>query len=162
MNRLQHAAVLSLVLLTASWAGFAHADGKELYQRCAACHLPDGAGIPGSFPPLKNRIRPLLAEELGRAYLVNVINVGLIGPISIGGTAYMGVMPAQGSSYSAAEISELINFMAQELDDSPSGEGWRQFGEVEVQSILEASSAKGGHDVARARAELMAAHPKLL
>ena len=96
----------------------AETDAKQLYQRCAACHLPDGAGIPGSFPPLKNRIRQMAASELGRTYLVDVINVGLIGPISVGGESYMGVMPAQGSSYDAAKMSDLLNYMAQELDEA--------------------------------------------
>ena len=161
MKPVNQAVWLSLALLFGAGSATAQSDEKQLYQRCAACHLPDGAGVPGSFPPLKNRIQPMAANDLGRAYLVNVINVGLLGPISVGGVAYMGAMPAQGNSYSAADISALLNYMAQELDDSDSREDWRRFTESEVQQILDAGSAAGGHDTARQRAELIAAFPEL-
>jgi|TARA_E500000305_G_C4029663_1_gene244243 mono/diheme cytochrome c family protein len=152
---------LFLVLFLGAVSATAQSDAKQLYQRCAACHLPDGVGISGSFPPLKNRIRPMASSDLGRAYLVNVINVGLIGPISVGAVAYMGVMPAQGSSYTAADISDLLNYMARELDDGKSGENWRQFSESEVQQIIDRGTAEGGHDTARQRAALIAAFPEL-
>ena len=36
---------------------------KADYQRCAACHLPTGEGIPGAFPPLKGRVAKIAASD---------------------------------------------------------------------------------------------------
>jgi mono/diheme cytochrome c family protein len=45
------AALLGLLLALPATA--AAADGQQLFaHNCAACHMPDGAGIPGAFPAL--------------------------------------------------------------------------------------------------------------
>lgn len=151
------AALLSLLISAAVSAQVADA-----YTRCAACHLEDGSGIPGAFPPLKNRVAAMAASEQGRAYLVNVINVGLIGPIDIGGVRYIGVMPAQGGrSYGAKEISEVLNYAVLTLDSANVGANWTEFTLDEVQMILEESAARTGQDAAKMREELLLAYPEL-
>ena len=51
--------------LIASFAFTAGAqDGEysaDAYASCAACHLPDGVGIPGAFPPIRNRAAKIAA-----------------------------------------------------------------------------------------------------
>ena len=33
--------------------GAAHPSGEKVYlDNCAACHQPEGTGLPGAFPPL--------------------------------------------------------------------------------------------------------------
>lgn len=73
----------------------AAADGPALYKRCAACHLPTGAGVPGAYPPLKADVRALAGKAEGRRYLILAVTRGLAGPITVEGKAYRGVMPAQ-------------------------------------------------------------------
>lgn len=69
--------------------------GKVFYnQNCAACHQPDGKGVPGAFPPLANS--DYLNKDVKRA--MGVIKNGLTGPITVNGEKYNGVMPALGVS----------------------------------------------------------------
>ncbi|MGQ0619594.1 MAG: c-type cytochrome [Panacagrimonas sp.] len=87
------------------------ADGPDLtlyQQRCAACHLPDGAGVPGAFPPLAGRVDAIAADEAGRRYLVAVISKGLAGALEVDGAMYQGVMPAQ-SGLSDEQVAQLLN-----------------------------------------------------
>lgn len=69
--------------------------GKIYYsQTCAACHQPDGKGIPGAFPPVANS--DYLNKDVKRA--MSVVKNGLSGPIEVNGQKYNGVMPALGVS----------------------------------------------------------------
>lgn len=69
--------------------------GEVNFQRCVACHLVDGSGIPGAFPKLKGRLASIVQLDGGRDYLTMVVSSGLTGPITVAGSQYMGVMPAQ-------------------------------------------------------------------
>lgn len=70
-------------------------DGEQVYAaNCASCHGPAGAGIAGAFPPVDGHAAELASAS--RAYLIDVLLYGLQGPISVGGVAYDGVMPAWG------------------------------------------------------------------
>lgn len=90
--------------------GVSAGDGSNIYQRCAACHLADGAGVPGAFPPLAGRMDDMAATEQGRNYLVQVIVHGLMGAIEVEGVTYRGVMPAQ-SGLDDEAIAEVLNFL---------------------------------------------------
>jgi mono/diheme cytochrome c family protein len=59
---------------------------------CQGCHRPDGAGIPGTVPALKNHVGKFLRVPSGRAYLVQVP-----------GTAQ--------SSLTDAEVAGVLNWM---------------------------------------------------
>lgn len=114
-----------LVALTglAMGAGYtaAHAEssgpgpGAQVYgQQCAACHQPEGQGIPGSFPPLQAHAPELYAQEQGlggRSYLAHVIQSGLTGPITVEGTRYNGNMPAWGGALSKQQIADVLNYV---------------------------------------------------
>lgn len=66
--------------------------GKALYQtNCAACHQGNGAGIPGTHPPLAQTGWVLGSKEK----LINVVLKGLQDRIRVHGEVYDGVMPAQ-------------------------------------------------------------------
>jgi len=64
--------------------------GQELYVRnCFACHQLDGAGIPGTFPPLAKS--DFIAADVERA--IRVVCEGLTGDVVVNGHKYSGVMP---------------------------------------------------------------------
>src|SRR5687767_3364542 len=64
--------------------------GQELYVRnCFACHLLDGAGVPGTFPPLAKS--DYLLADVDRA--IRVVCEGLTGDVVVNGQKYSGVMP---------------------------------------------------------------------
>ena len=69
------------------------AKGEAAYlANCAACHQPNGQGLPGAFPPLagsdylKGDRKQVMAAAL----------FGLSGPITVNGVDYNGVMPSLG------------------------------------------------------------------
>ena len=82
--------------------------------RCAVCHGPQAAGIPGSFPPLHEQVVAFAKLPQGRDYLVMVVTAGLMGNLAVGGVNYNGVMPAQ-SGLSEAEVAAVLNFLASDL-----------------------------------------------
>ena len=144
-----------------SMAVSAEVPGEQEYQRCAACHLPGGEGVPGAFPPLKGRIAALARSPEGRAYLVAVVNVGLIGSVTVDGVPYMGVMPAQGSSYDAAGISRVLNYSVQSLDSSKVSADWKPFTAEEVEAFLASDAPANGNETMVLRKSLLAKYPEL-
>ena len=85
-------------------------DGAALYKRCAACHLPTGAGVPGVFPPLAADVRNLSQSAAGRRYLALVVIKGVSGPITVDGERYQGVMPPQ-PNLNDAEVASVLNYV---------------------------------------------------
>lgn len=65
--------------------------GKTAYEtNCSACHMKDGVGVPGAFPPLVKS--DYLANRVDKG--VGIILKGLSGPINVNGKEFNGVMPA--------------------------------------------------------------------
>jgi mono/diheme cytochrome c family protein len=83
-------------------------EGEAVYKRCAACHLPSGAGVPGAYPPLRGDIRALAAKPEGRRYLALVVTKGVSGPIAVEGKTFRGVMPAQ-AGLTDAQVASVLN-----------------------------------------------------
>jgi mono/diheme cytochrome c family protein len=79
--------------------------------RCAVCHGPDAAGIPGSFPALREQVTAFASTAEGRDYLVMVVTTGLMGELKVAGVTYRGVMPAQ-SGLSEADIAAVLSHLA--------------------------------------------------
>jgi mono/diheme cytochrome c family protein len=86
-------------------------DGAATYKRCAACHLPTGAGVPGAFPPLGADVRQLSQTAAGRNYLALVVIKGVSGPLTVEGKTYRGSMPAQ-ADLDDASVAALLNYVA--------------------------------------------------
>lgn len=86
-------------------------EGPTVYKRCAACHLPSGAGVPGTYPPLGTDFRALSGTAQGRRYLILVVIKGVSGPITVEGKAYRSVMPAQ-SGVDDGAIASVLNHVA--------------------------------------------------
>jgi mono/diheme cytochrome c family protein len=80
--------------------------GFEVYTAtCAGCHQAGGVGIEGTFPPLIDN-----PNVMDTAYLVDVINNGLQGEITVNGVTYNGVMPAF-STLSADEVDAIVAYI---------------------------------------------------
>jgi nitrite reductase (NO-forming) len=87
------------------------ARGKSVFERvCAACHLPDGSGVAGAFPPLANSD---FFQE--RPYeMANIVLHGRSGELVVNGQHYNGVMPAQ--DLNDDDIAAVINYINVELN----------------------------------------------
>lgn len=83
--------------------------GAKIYQRCAACHLPNGQGVPGAFPTLAGRVDKAALNDAGRDYLVMTIAAGLMGEIDVDSRKIRGFMPAQ-AGLTDADIAAVLNY----------------------------------------------------
>jgi mono/diheme cytochrome c family protein len=98
---------------TASGAGesvqavFDAAKGSDLYiANCSACHLANGEGIPGAFPPLKGSG---VVNKVDAVKHIQVVLNGMQGARA-GGVVYASAMPPFAGVLSDAEIAEIIDY----------------------------------------------------
>jgi mono/diheme cytochrome c family protein len=116
---LRHAGLGSLLLLAASIAAQrsvaaspgAARPGQAIYEaQCAACHQPDGAGAAGLAPPLRDHLAHYLTTEDGRAYLARILISGMVGPITVDGAPFNGLMPSF-AKLDDATLAETISYV---------------------------------------------------
>lgn len=80
--------------------------GKEIYMDfCVTCHLADGKGIPGTFPPLDGS--NWLTEK--RTESIHAVKYGLRGPIEVNGEEYNNVMTPLGLT--DQEVADVMNYI---------------------------------------------------
>ena len=92
--------------------------GSEVYAAvCAACHQPDGQGIPGAIPPLAKS--DFLMADAKRA--TRVLLEGLSGPITVNGKHYQGVMPKL--PLSDEQIAAVLSFVRSSFGNNGSAVG---------------------------------------
>ncbi len=87
--------------------------GQAAYlANCAACHQPDGKGLAGAFPPLRDSD---WVKKDPQAALQAVL-AGLTGKITVNGQDYNAVMPAM-SHLADADIAAILNHVMDEFND---------------------------------------------
>ena len=80
-------------------------DGQEIYKDfCAQCHLEDGKGVKGIYPPLA---KSDFLKDINRT--ISSIKYGLKGPITVNGEEYNSIMASQGLD--DEEISDVVNYI---------------------------------------------------
>lgn len=106
-------AVAVLALVLAGGGAQAESPGEEQYlHHCAACHQPDGKGIPGIFPPLAGNPVVTAEDETGvQTYLSRII-FGYHGGLIVDHQVYSGRMPPIGyrGRLNDSEILDLVNY----------------------------------------------------
>jgi len=82
--------------------------GKEIYgELCVTCHLPNGKGVPGAFPPL----HPSDWLVNKRKESIHAVKYGLKGEILVNGMSYNNVMLPLGLS--DQEVADVMNYTIQ-------------------------------------------------
>ena len=127
------------------------------YTSCAACHLADGAGIPGAFPKIRNRAASIASLGGGREYLIAVVSSGLMGPITADGVSYSGVMPGQKGALQPDAIAAALNYLVADLADDQSNDV-ALFSAKEVVAAQKANEPAGPMTAAGIRQELVEQH----
>jgi mono/diheme cytochrome c family protein len=80
--------------------------GKALYEElCVTCHLADGTGTEGVFPPLA-KSDYLTKNKEGS---IRAIKYGQEGEIKVNGVVYNNIMPAPGLN--DQEVADLMNYI---------------------------------------------------
>lgn len=87
--------------------------GKNVYQaNCAACHMPDGSGIPGAFPPVAGS--DYLNADVARS--IRAVALGLSGEITVNGQSYNNVMPKLNLSHE--KIAAVLSYLYSQWDNN--------------------------------------------
>ncbi|WP_156397603.1 MULTISPECIES: c-type cytochrome [unclassified Sphingomonas] len=129
----------------------AAADGAKVYQRCAACHLPTGKGVPGAFPPLQADVRALAGIPEGRRYLVLAVTSGLSGPLTVEGKTYRGMMPPQ-SGLDDEAVAAVLSHVTGEI--AGGGRTVKPFTAAEVRMAQDSGAGLDAAAVARLQPKL--------
>lgn len=80
--------------------------GAKVYSNfCASCHLSNGEGIEGVFPPLKGS--DWLTEK--RKETIHAVKYGISGPIEVNGKEYDNLMPSLGLT--DEEVADVMNYI---------------------------------------------------
>ena len=82
------------------------ADGEEIYQDfCLQCHLSNGEGVSGIYPPLANS--DYLFDDIDRS--IRNVKYGVSGPIIVNDDEYNGVMINNGLD--DEEVADVMNYI---------------------------------------------------
>lgn len=94
--------------------------GETIFQqRCLSCHQANGAGIPGTYPPLA-------ASEYANAadpgVPARIVIHGISGPITVHGATFNSLMPPYGVGVVMAdeEIAQLLTYVRSSFGNSAS------------------------------------------
>ncbi len=80
--------------------------GKSLYMaNCSTCHMPNGEGISGVFPPVAKA--DYLMNDLDRS--IREILYGVSGEMVVNGVTYNGVMSAY--DFTDQETADVLNYI---------------------------------------------------
>lgn len=82
-------------------------NGKKVYvNNCMNCHMEDGKGLEGAFPPIAK------SDYLKRTPkdLIALIIKGQSGEVKVNGVVYNGMMPAQDYLLDE-EIADVLNYI---------------------------------------------------
>ncbi|MDX5421049.1 MAG: cytochrome c [Hymenobacteraceae bacterium] len=81
--------------------------GEKIYAaNCQSCHMPEGEGMPGVFPPLAKS--DYLMKDQKRA--IRSVLHGVTGAITVNGQQYNMDMPAQ-NYLSDQEVADVLNYI---------------------------------------------------
>ena len=117
-----------------AWARVAAADPALDYTlNCQGCHRADGAGTPGSVPPLAGSVARFLAVPGGLEYLVRVPGVSQAG-------------------LDDAALADVLNWMVERFDREHVPAGFARYTAAEVGPLRKQPLT----EVERVRAELLA------
>lgn len=87
--------------------------GKKIYNNfCASCHLTNGDGITGVFPPVNQA--DWLTEK--RKETILAVKHGLRGPITVNGVKYDNFMPSLGLD--DREVADVLNYIFNAWDNN--------------------------------------------
>ena len=110
-------------------------SGAQVYQEvCINCHLANGEGVSGAFPPLAG------SEWLGKdnSVVIRIVLHGLMGKIEVKGKTYTNVMAAWGGQLNDEEVSAVITYIR-----SSWGNNWPPVTASEVATIRQKFDGHG-------------------
>ncbi len=90
--------------------------GKKTYDSvCLACHMANGTGVPGMYPPLAET--DWVTGDKDR--LIRITIQGLSGKIEVNGVTYNNIMPPN-SHLSDRQIADVLTYIRQSFGNDAS------------------------------------------
>lgn len=124
-------------------------QGRRLYERnCQPCHLANGAGVAGQFPPLAGSEWVL---EPGPGRLIRLLLHGLEGPITVQGERYDNPMFAFRDLLNDEEVAAVLTFVRSQWGNAAPA--------VSPQQVQRVRAATAERDTAWTEPELQAIPP---
>ncbi len=80
---------------------------KTFLAICFACHMQNGEGLPGVFPPLAGS--DFLKADKERA--IRIVAKGLSGEVTVNGRKFNSVMPPQEAALADEQIADVLTFV---------------------------------------------------
>ena len=98
-----------------------YAIGESLYTKmaCVGCHQANGEGDPAGLNPPLAGSEYVIHEEASLP--TKILLAGLVGPITVKGKDYNGVMAAFGAGLKDHEVAGLVTFIRQNWGNEASG-----------------------------------------
>jgi mono/diheme cytochrome c family protein len=101
----------SLLLLTFLSLPVFAADvsaGKAIYDKtCTSCHMANGEGLAGAFPPLN---KSDYFKKSNPAQIIKILDQGLSGEVTVNGQKFVSAMPPQ--NLNDQEITDVLNYVS--------------------------------------------------
>jgi mono/diheme cytochrome c family protein len=86
--------------------------GNVVYNNfCMRCHLPDGSGVKGVYPPIANS--NWLSDK--RTESIKAVKYGLKGEIEVNGETYNNMMAPMGLS--DQEVADVMNYIMNNFEN---------------------------------------------
>jgi len=150
MRKILFVAVLMAGMSSLAFAG----NGQAVYnQFCAGCHMANGQGAAGTFPPLASWVGNFVKKDDGRALLTHIVAFGMQGQISVKGKTYNGFMPPF-AQLSNDQVADLLNFILTTWNKDLLPKGFKPLTATEVAKYR--AKALTAADVAKERNALAA------
>lgn len=92
------------------------AKGKKVFTNCAACHMANGLGAPGLYPPLAGSEWATGSTER----MAVLILKGLAGPITVKGQPFNNVMQPWEPALSDVKLAQVMSFVRNSWGNSAS------------------------------------------
>jgi len=114
-HMVKKALIITLLMTGSCWLVFSQNNslaqsikrGQDVFNStCKLCHMENGQGQPGVYPPLANS--DFLAKDSKRA--IGIVLNGLNGEITVNGKIYNLDMPAQ-KQLSDQQVTDVLNFV---------------------------------------------------
>ncbi len=93
-------------------------DGEEIYMtRCLSCHMTNGEGVPGVFPPLAGS--EYVVGDKG--VVIRMVLNGLTGEITVKDVTYSGMMPPWGGFLTDEQVAEVLTYVRSSFGNEADG-----------------------------------------
>jgi mono/diheme cytochrome c family protein len=88
--------------------------GRAVYATCTTCHMVNGEGVTGAFPPLAGSSIVTGPPEIPVAIVLH----GMMGPLTVKGVKYDGMMTPWGPMFNDVQVAAVVTYIRSQWGNS--------------------------------------------